>query len=174
MLAILKKPVSSWPDLVKGSPRPLVVLDGVQDPGNLAAILRTSEASGASGIVTTPGTARLFSPKALRGAMGSSLRLPILEHQPLTDISKELKQAGYQLVGTASGDGMALPCQNYAQFDWTPPLAIILGHEGQGLAKAWSAHLNAAVHIPMASPVDSLNVASAAAVLLYESHRRRT
>jgi TrmH family RNA methyltransferase len=172
VLAIVKRPVWQWDDLLRKTPLPILILDGVQDPGNMATILRTAEAAGAAGIVTTEGTARLFSPKALRGAMGSTLRLPILEHQELEGISRELTKAGYALVGTASQtlEGSVI---SYSQFDWTRPSALILGHEGQGLSKSWSRHITSVVHIPMQSPVESLNVAAAAAVLLYESRRQR-
>jgi TrmH family RNA methyltransferase len=171
VLAIAKRPAWEWKDVVRQTPAPVLVLDGVQDPGNISTIVRTAEASGASGLVTTPGTARLFSPKALRGAMGSTLRLPILEHQALADISGQLKMAGYQLIGTAAqGAGASRP---HTEMDWKKPCAIILGHEGQGLAKPWSSHVSAWVHIPMRPPVESLNVAAAAAIFLYESLRQR-
>jgi TrmH family RNA methyltransferase len=171
VLAIMKRPEWAWKDLLAKSPRPILVLDGVQDPGNMATMVRTAEAAGAAGLVTTPGTARLFSPKALRGAMGSTLRLPILEHQAVDDIAKELKTAGYPLIGTASQTASTII--PYSKFDWTQPAAVILGHEGQGLSKSWGPHLTSFVHIPMQSPVESLNVAAAAAVLLYEAYRQR-
>ena len=72
ILAVTGRPRAGWPDLLSRAPAPLVILDGIQDPGNLATIVRTAEAAGAAGVVTTPGTAHLFSPKALRGAMGSA------------------------------------------------------------------------------------------------------
>lgn len=173
ILAIVKRPVWGWDDLLKKTPLPILVLDGVQDPGNMATILRTAEASGAAGVVTTEGTARLFSPKALRGAMGSTLRLPILEHQGIDVISKQLKSAGYQIIATGAGESATAPSKDYRQIDWKQPCALVLGHEGQGLSKSWSSHLTSSVHIPMQSPVQSLNVAAAAAVLLYDAHRQR-
>jgi TrmH family RNA methyltransferase len=173
VLAIVKRPVWNWNHFLEQKPKPILVLDGIQDPGNLATMVRTAEAAGAAGLITTPGTARLFTPKALRGAMGSTLRLPILEHQPIDGITKELLGEGYRLVGTASKSEGGIPSQPYTQVDWRQALAIVLGHEGQGLSKEWSRHLALLTHIPMQAPVESLNVAAAAAVLLFESLRQR-
>src|SRR5258708_2232212 len=78
---------------------PKLVEEALQ-PGTVAAILRTAEAAGAAGIITTPGTARLTSPKALRGAMGSSLRLPAIEHVPVGEITYKVPHAGYVIYGT--------------------------------------------------------------------------
>src|SRR5207302_7665867 len=98
ILAIARCPEWSWKDLVDRAPAPLVILDGIQNPGNVATIVRTAEAAGAAGIVTTPGTAHIFSPKALRGAMGSTLRLPCLEHLTIREITKELAKNSILLV----------------------------------------------------------------------------
>src|SRR5882724_1662192 len=100
VLAIVHGPIWTWQDFFKRLPAPIVVIDGVQDPGNVSTVLRTAEAAGAAGVVTTPGTAHLFSPKALRGAMGSTLRLPCLEHRTAAEISKELKKSHVGLVAT--------------------------------------------------------------------------
>ena len=169
LLAVARRPAASWDELLAKAPAPVVILDGLQDPGNAAAIARTAEASGAAGLVTTPGTARLFSPKALRGAMGSTLRLPCLEHQSIENLAVRLRKAGYGLLGAqGKGDGPL-----YTKVDWTRAWGIVLGQEGQGLSAAWRPFLTQAVAIPMKQPVESLNVAAAAAVLLYESARRR-
>lgn len=173
VLAIVKRPQWTWDDILKNVPRPVLVLDGIQDPGNIATIIRTAEAAGAAGLVTTPGTARLFSPKALRGAMGSTLRVPVLEHVEVAAMTSSLKKAGYALIGTGMASNAAMASVSHLEFDLKKPCAIVLGHEGQGLAKDWSRHLTAMIHIPMKPPVESLNVAAAAAILLYESARQR-
>ena len=165
ILAIGERPRWTWQDVTAKKPAPIIVLDGLQNPGNVSAILRTAEAAGAAGVVTTPRTARLTSPKALRGAAGSALRVPSLEHQTSETISKRLAEAGYTLYAADSAGGAA-----YTEVDWKKASAIILGQEGQGLSGAWKA---AAVTIPMEKPVESLNVAAAAAVLLYEAARQR-
>jgi TrmH family RNA methyltransferase len=222
ILAIARCPTWGWKSLFSSLPSPVVVLDGLQDPGNVATIIRTAEAAGAAGLLTTPGTAHVYAPKALRSAAGSSLRLPILEHQPVREIILELSKHGITLVGASprteasspadvSGGSMidvammdpglpSLQCVqgggprfqenrgagqpagmttraasiSYLAFDWSIPVAIVLGQEGQGLSDAWTAQLNQLLHIPMKKPVESLNVASTAAILLYESFRQRS
>jgi len=167
ILAIGERPHWSWERLLAKSPAPIVILDGLQNPGNVAAVLRTAEAAGAAGVVTTPGTARLTGPKALRGASGSALRVPHLEHLSPKAIVEHLAKAGYKLyTADRQGDQAVL----YTDLDWKQPIAMVLGQEGNGVSAEWNA---AVVKIPMEDPVESLNVGVAAAVLLYESYRQR-
>lgn len=173
ILAIARCPNWTWEDLLKKAPAPLLVLDGIQDPGNVAAIVRAAEASGAAGIVTTPGTAHLFAPKALRGAAGSTLRLPCLEHLQAIDIASRLKKANYQLFAAAAREKSADPVC-YTDIPWDFPQAFLLGKEGKGLSDTWGSAIDRPVYIPMEPPVESLNVAAAAAILLYESRKHRT
>lgn len=173
LLAICRRPSWKWSDMSKRAPSPLVVLDGLQDPGNAASIARTAEAAGAAGILTTPSTARLFSPKALRGAMGSSLRLPVIEGQSIEEITAQTKKLGYSLLATRvaqKNDSAVI----YTQIDWTKPLAIVLGREAKGISPGWGSLVDKTIYLPMQPPVESLNVSAAAAVLLYESYRQRT
>ncbi len=169
LLAVARRPSWRWPELLGGRPGLVLVLDGVQDPGNLATIIRTAEAAGAAGVVTSPDSARVFSPKALRSGAGASLRLPSLEHRPVSEILEELKKAGRGIfaAATAVPDGDSVP---YTDVDWTKPIAVVLGQEGSGLSGGWEAERS--IHIPMKPPVESLNVAAAAAVILYEAQRR--
>lgn len=171
ILAVIRRPQWEWKDLFNRAPAPILVLDRLQNPGNLASIIRTAEAAGAAGLVTTPGTARLFSPKALRGAMGSTLRLPSQEHRPTPEITSKLKNASYTLVAAtlSSKEKSAI---SYTQLDWHMPRAVLLGQEGCGFSADWEPFIEKYVYIPMQSPVESLNVAAAAAILLYESARR--
>ena len=173
ILGIAKRPSWTWQDLTKRAPAPILVLDGVQDPGNLAAIVRTAEAAGAAGLVTTPGTAHLFSPKALRGAMGSTLRLPCLEHRPAEEIHRELRKTPYRILA-ASMKSETKPSVDYTAVDWRKPVALLLGQEGQGISSDWEGLVDSHLHIPMRPPVQSLNVAAAAAILLYEFVRQNS
>jgi TrmH family RNA methyltransferase len=168
VLAIARRPSSKWGDLVKKAPAPILILDGIQDTGNAASIVRTAEAAGAAGLVTTPSSARLFSPKALRAAAGSTLRIPILEHLPTEAISREIIGAGYELLTTVVEKGHAASL--YSAIDWKKPHAVVLGQEGQGISKSWKGKN---IFIPMQAPVESLNVAAAAAVVLFEAARQR-
>ncbi len=183
ILAIARCPEWSWQDLLGRGPAPIVILDGVQDPGNVSSIIRTAEAAGAAGIVTTPGTAHLFSPKALRGAMGSTLRMPCLEHLPVKEVVKELKKnsrlllAATMEVKTKAKEPvrslrLGEPPVPYTQFNWKMAAAVLFGQEGKGISADWDS-IHQSVFIPMQPPVESLNVSAAAAILLYESFRRR-
>jgi TrmH family RNA methyltransferase len=166
VIAIVAKPVWGWEMLLSKSPAMIVILDVLQDPGNAASILRTAEAAGAAGVVTTPGTVKLYSPKALRSSAGSTLRLPLIEHVPAEDILQKLGSAGYSFL---AADGTAGTL--YTGVDWKKPWALILGQEGGGLSSAWKGAALESISIPMKSPVESLNVAAAAAVLLYEARK---
>jgi len=168
VIAIARKPATDWKRLLARAPRLIMVLDGVQDAGNAAAIVRTAEAAGAAGLITTPGSARLFSAKALRGAMGSSLRLPILEHLEVDRIAENLAAARYVLLTTAAASADSRP---YSAVDWKRACACVLGQESGGVSPRWDSHAPTRIHIPMDPAVESLNVAAAAAVLLYEARR---
>jgi len=170
VIAIVRKPKTEWRQIHARAPRPIVILDGIQNAGNAATIVRTAEAAGVAGIVTTPGTARLFSPKALRGAMGSSLRVPILEHQLPENLINALADAGYGVLAAASPQADS---RSFTAVDWQKSWAIVLGQEGHGLSAVWQKAPTALVHIPMEPSVESLNVAAAAALLLYEARRAR-
>jgi TrmH family RNA methyltransferase len=134
--------------------------------------MRTAEAAGAAGLVTTAGSAHLFSPKGLRGAMGSTLRLPSLEHQSVEDILSEIHKASYFLAA-ATMSSREHGSDAYSRVDWKKPCAILLGQEGRGISAEWRTHIQQWTHVPMRSSVESLNVAAAAAVFLYESARQR-
>jgi TrmH family RNA methyltransferase len=170
VVAIVRKPATDWKRLLRHAPKPIIILDGIQNAGNAATIVRTAEAAGAAGVITTPKSAHLFTPKALRGAMGSSLRLPILEHQPIAGICEKLAAAHYEILTTASPvkDSVA-----YTTVDWTKAWAIVVGQEGNGLSPEWEGKTHLAVHIPMDAAVESLNVATAAALLLCEARRKK-
>jgi RNA methyltransferase, TrmH family len=172
VLGICRRPSWTWDDIGKRMPLPLVIFDGIQDPGNAASIMRTAEAAGTSGIVTTPGTARLYSPKALRGAMGSTLRVPVLEHCSIEDIAAQLKKLKCGLLMSRVPQKADNPVL-YTKIDWKAPQAILLGQEAKGVSLAWNARPHQTVTLPMQPPVESLNVGAAAAILLYESARQR-
>ena len=167
VIAICQKPTWDWAALVSKSPAPIVILDVLQDPGNAASILRTAEAAGAAGVVTTPGTVKLFTPKALRGASGSTLRLPLLEHVAPKEIIQKLKAAGYSLLAAEGSAGTP-----YTEIDWRKPWGVVLGQEGAGVSSVWKGPSTQSVSIPMKAPVESLNVAAAAAIFLYASKIR--
>jgi TrmH family RNA methyltransferase len=195
----------------------LVVLAGVQDPGNVGTILRTAAAFGATGGVTTAsgqsGTASPFSPKALRASAGAALHLPILAGMSLPILLTQLRVANVRTLATSvhekvdgtsaasvgarfsasqpvpagaqprpeSTRGYAAPHLGEIstgplapwEVDWCEPVALLVGNEGAGLPEEVERSADARIRIPMASGIESLNAAAAAAVLFYEAARQR-
>lgn len=140
----------------------IAVADGVQDPRNLGAIVRVCEAAGADGLAVVKGTVDPFSPKVVRGAMGSVFRVPVLELDALSQLD------GFRFVALVPSGGV-----DFRSFDWSPPVAIVFGSEGAGLSATKLEPSTPAVTIPMRGRVESLNVATAAALVLYEAQRSR-
>lgn len=144
-----------------------LILDGLQDPGNVGALIRSADAAGAAGVVLTFGCADPYGPKALRAAMGSTFHLPVFSAG--TDgLVAQCRRQGVRLV-VAAGDGQQL----YCEYDWTRPVALVLGNEGQGVGEAFKTAADSSVRIPLVGRAESLNVAAAGAVLLYEAARQR-
>jgi len=152
------------------TPRSLVVvLHQINNPVNVGAILRTGEAAGATGIITTKRTSDPFSPKSLRGAMGSAFRLPIWRSADLAQVVAWCGQRKISLVGTAADATMS-----HTDYDWTRATALLLGPESSGLTADELKATDQAVSIPMQGKVESLNVSVAAGILLYEAARQRS
>ncbi|HUR95529.1 MAG TPA: RNA methyltransferase [Gemmatimonadales bacterium] len=145
----------------------LLVLDAVQDPGNVGTILRTALGLGAVGVVTLKGTAELTNPKVLRGSMGASFRLPAVasETQGLLSWARE---RGVELW-VAAADGA--PIRRALDRSGRAPVAIVVGNEGAGVGPELAAVAARRVAIPLVPAAESLNVAVAAAILLYEVTR---
>ena len=146
----------------------LVIMHGTNNPVNVGAILRTAEAAGVSGAITTKHTSDPFSPKALRGAMGSAFRLPVWTETTYADVLGWCEERGIETV-CADVQGST----RYTDIDWTGPSALIVGPESTGLTTAEISVANTVVKIPMHGQVESLNVAMAASIVLYEAARQR-
>ncbi len=169
--ALLEPPQWNWNDLCgqqNAGNALLVVLAGLQDPGNLGTIVRSAEAFGAGGLVTLPGTASPWNPKAVRASAGSVFRLPLLAADP-EDCFQHLRQAGVRVLTTAVTGADAADRLNLAL-----PVALIIGNEGNGVPPEIAAHADAAITIPCPGPVESLNASVAASILLYEAARLRS
>jgi TrmH family RNA methyltransferase len=196
--ALVKPRVASFDDLLRTpdaacSPL-LVVLAGVQDPGNVGTILRTAAAFGATGAVTAAsghsGTASPFSPKALRASAGAALHLPVLAGMSLPILLTQLRVANVRTVAASAHEkqvassvgaqhaapllGEIAPTLAPWEIDWCEPVALLVGNEGAGLPEEVERSADARIRIPMASGVESLNAAAAAAVLFYEAARQRS
>ena len=146
----------------------VVCLDAVQDPGNFGTIVRTAEAAGASGVVALTGSVDAYAPKTLRSAMGSAFRLPIATGVSPEKLLSEARAAGLKVVAAAMEAEVA-----YTDFDWRQPAIMILGNEATGVRAELLEQCDTRVGIPLRPPVESLNVAAAAAILLFEAAKQR-
>ena len=167
VIGIARRPVTTL-DAVLSAPQSLIVVaHDVQDPGNVGGIMRTAEAAGATAFLTSGGTADPFGWKALRGSMGSALRLPIARAD-IGEILRALRAASVFTTALVPRGGQAL-----FTFDFREPVALFLGGEGPGLPDEVANEMDALISIPMHPPVESLNVGVAAALVLYETFRKR-
>lgn len=150
-----------------GSPL-IVVIHGINNPANAGAILRTAEAAGANGVIATRATTDLFSTKALRGAMGSTFRLPLWAGVGFAEAIEWCRHKGMRTVGAS-----LKAAQDYTETDWKKACALVVGSEASGLSELEASMLDETILIPMRPPVESLNVAVAAGVILYEAAKQR-
>ncbi len=170
IMILVEKRVYCLADLiVVGQQRPLfVVLDGIQDPGNVGTVIRTADATGCTGVIVTTGCADLFSGKTVRSSMGSLFHLPIVEAVSQGEILTFLRRQHISILATTLEDSVA-----YFKCDLTGAAALVLGNEGKGVSDELLREADARLHIPLYGKVESLNVAAAAAVILYEAVRQR-
>jgi TrmH family RNA methyltransferase len=168
MVALANRRDASLEEVFTTRPQLVVMLHDVQDPGNVGAIARAAEACGATGLVCSEGTADPFGWKALRGAMGSTLRLPTAARQSLPNAIARARAAGLRIFATAARGGVPLP-----DCDLRQPAAVLLGGEGSGLPAGLIEAADTRITIPMQPRVESLNVAVAAALVIYEASRQR-
>ena len=146
----------------------VVAAAGVQDPGNLGSLIRAAEAGGATGVLVCGASASAFSWKTARGSMGSLLRLPVAHGLTADAAIAAMRRAGGRIVATAPRGGSSPD-----SVDWRGRVLLLLGGEGAGLSDTTLSNVDATVTIPMAPPVESLNVAVAGAVLIYAARRQR-
>ena len=146
---------------------PLVVIAGLQDPGNLGTILRSSEAFGGAGVILGEGTVSPFNAKVVRASAGSIFRVPVIRGK-LDAVSSQLRAREIRLVATSSHKGTPL-----GEARLTGPLAMFIGNEGSGLPRDLMTRMDEVVVIPHAPQVESLNAGVATSILLYEAARQR-
>src|SRR3984957_19478011 len=152
----------------KGKPGLIVLLDGVEDPHNLGAIIRTALAAGAHGVVIPERRAAGLTDTVARASAGALAHLPVAKVTNLVRSMEELKEAGYWLVGLdEEGD------REYTEVDFTSPTGIVMGGEGKGLHELTRKRCDFVVKLPTVGPVKSLNVSVAAGVVLFEVVRQR-
>jgi RNA methyltransferase, TrmH family len=167
-VGIARRTLPSLADALASANALVVVAHDVQDPGNVGGIMRTAEAAGATAFIATAATADPLGWKALRGSMGSALRLPVTRAD-IADVLRALRTAGIATVALVPRAGRSL-----FEADFRTPSALILGSEGAGVPDVVLQQLDRRITIPMQPPVESLNVGVAAALVLYEAFRQRT
>lgn len=168
VIALVRPPHFELENILSSDNPLLVVLCGVQDPGNVGTILRLSEAFGATGCVTTPGTVGPYNGKMVRATSGSLFRIPSIWNQEFDALGETMRGRGVRLAG-AGADGTT-PID---QYDWSAPTAILIGNESRGLSPTEREACATILSIPQGGEVGSLNAATAAAVILYEAARQR-
>jgi TrmH family RNA methyltransferase len=167
IVAIAERPPASDERMFSSASLVVVACD-IQDPGNLGAIVRVTEAAGGTGVIAAGGTADPFGPKALRGSMGSALRLPIAAADPAEALAR-VRQHGCRVLAAVPRGGRSV-----FDLDLKRSVAILIGGEGPGLPQPLIDAADDRFSIPMQAPVESLNAAVTAALVLYEARRQRT
>ncbi len=168
IVAVARIPARGGAEAMLEGDGDLLIAAGVQDPGNAGALVRIAAAAGFAGVVADRETADFFSPKAVRGSAGAVLRLPVVRVDDLVAFAGGFAWKGGVVLGAVPRGGDAP-----GKVDLGKRVALVLGSEGQGIPAALADALTARVTIPMAGDVESLNVASAAAILAFEIRRRR-
>ncbi len=170
ILALVRQFQYTIDDLLteKSGPAHLMILENLQDPGNLGTILRAGEGAGITGLIMNRDTVDIYNPKVIRSTMGSVFRVPFFYTDDLPYTVEELKKRGVRLFA-AHLKGR----NNYDEEDYTGNTGFFIGNEGKGLTEALSESADVWVKIPMAGKVESLNAAVAASILMFETARQR-
>ncbi len=166
ILAVVRKPVYTLDLMMAGGKNEtakLLLLENIQDPGNLGTMLRTAEAAGMTGIVMSSGCTDIFSPKVVRSSMGSVFRMPFLYCEDFTGTLDEIKKQDVTIYAAYLHGGVS-----YKELDFEKNYGILIGNEGNGLSEEAVNAASKRVFIPMAGEIESLNAAVAAAILMYK------
>ncbi len=154
------------PNMAKGKPL-FIGACGIQDPGNLGALMRTAHAGGASALFLFENCADIYNPKTVRGSMGSILSIPFARNLSGEEILPLVRKAGIKICGTFSHSA-----RRYTDVDLDTSLLLLFGSEGRGIPESYMKHIDEALSIPMLGGADSLNVNASAAVIIFERLRR--
>ena len=168
ILCVMKQYAYSFEKLLEKENPVFVLLEDIQDPGNLGTILRTGEGAGIDGVIMTKDTVDVYNPKTIRATMGSIYRMPFLYVDSLSDAIKKIQEKGIAVYAAH------LQGENYYDsFDFTKGTAFLIGNEGNGLKKETADVADSYLKIPMEGKVESLNAAIATSLLMYETYRQR-
>lgn len=167
-LVVLNRPSYTLEDIVGNGDGTFMVLENLQDPGNLGTIIRTGEGAGIRGVIMSQDTVDIYNPKTIRATMGSVYRVPFIYVETLSNSICYLKEKGVRtyaahLKGT----------KQYYEFSYAGGTAFLIGNEGNGLKKETADLADEYLRIPMEGQVESLNAAIAATILMYEAYRQR-
>lgn len=168
ILTVVRIPAWDIPDLLQRENAAYLILEGIQDPGNLGTMLRTAEGAGITAVIASPETADLYNPKAIRATMGSIYRMPFFTPGDFYGFLSGMKQNGIQIYAAHLKGSVP-----YDAPDYKTACAFLIGNEGNGLTEKAASLADTTVKIPMQGKVESLNAAVTAAVLMYERHRQR-
>lgn len=168
ILSVLTRPRYTLESMTGGACPLLLVLEDIQDPGNLGTIVRTGEGAGIDGIIMSKDTVDIYNPKTIRSTMGSVYRVPFLYAD---NLSETLALLSRKNITTYAGDLKGK--EYYNTFDFRQGTAFLVGNEGNGLKEETVRRADACLRIPMEGKVESLNAAIAASLLMYEAHRQR-
>lgn len=168
ILTVLKRPVYELQQLLQRDRPLLVLLEDLQDPGNLGTILRTGEGAGITGVIMSKRTVDIYNPKTIRSTMGSIYRVPFLYVEDMRETIKALQKKEIH-VYAAHLEGQSY----YNSFSFGEGTAFLIGNEGNGLSRETADMADSYLKIPMEGQVESLNAAIAASLLVYEAHRQR-
>lgn len=169
ILTVAAQPKYELEQLLQGERPLLLVLENLQDPGNLGTIIRTGEGAGITGVIMSSSTVDIFNPKVIRSTMGSVYRVPFVIAENLTETIAKMKEKGIRTYA-AHLKGEVY----YDSFSFLEPTAFLIGNEGNGLTKELADRADFYLKIPMEGKVESLNAAVAASLLMYEGHRQRS
>ena len=168
VLTLLKKPEYTLEDILGGENPLVMILEDLQDPGNLGTILRTAEGAGVQGVLMTKTCVDITNPKVIRSTMGSVYRMPFLYVEDVVSLKQELKKRNIRTYAAhLKGEN------SYEQEDYAAGTAFLIGNEGNGLTEEAAASADCLIRIPMCGKVESLNAAMAAGILMYEASRQR-
>lgn len=167
LLAVARQPSRNLSDIPLGKPPFLVVVEGVEKPGNLGAILRSADAAGVDGVIVCGRSTDIYNPNAVRASLGTIFTVPVVKAE-VSEIISWLKERGIKTVATTPHMEV-----EYFDADLKGPCAIVMGSEHEGLSDTWLKSADLLIRIPMKGEADSLNLATATTILLYEVVRQR-
>ena len=167
IMAVVRMKDNSLSDMLSGNPL-LILVENLQDPGNLGTIIRMGEGAGVTGVIMSPNTVDIYNPKTIRSTMGSIFRVPFIYVQDFGEAVSECQKSGVN-VYAAHLDGN----NTYLGEDYSTPTAFLIGNEGNGLTDDITKQADTLIRIPMEGEVESLNAAIACTILTYEAVRQR-